>query len=63
MTTRSLPALSWAAPDAAGLAHAIAPSRRTPTACGMKPWQPRFDWPIRRKCPDCLKALEVPVTY
>jgi hypothetical protein len=54
--------LQWAAPDSNGIAHAIAFSRRLPTVCGMKPWAPRFDWPVRKRCPACVRAVEVPVS-
>ncbi len=46
----------WAADDARGIGHA-AVKGAIETACGRRVTDPRFGWPVGRRCVACLAAL------
>lgn len=47
--------LVWAA-GADKVGHLLAANRKSPTACGLRPWLERYDHPVVRRCPDCSRA-------
>lgn len=52
------PVAAWRADHPSGVGHAFARRRSDRAYCGKPTWPERHDWPVKKSCAACVRAIE-----